>query len=63
MVVVSELVTNAVRHGGGCVELTVRRDDGRVLVVAADRSPGLPQPSIPQDGGRGIMLIEAPAGR
>lgn len=30
--VVSELVTNAVRHGGGCIELSLQAHEGQVLV-------------------------------
>ncbi|GAA4602001.1 anti-sigma regulatory factor (Ser/Thr protein kinase) [Actinoplanes octamycinicus] len=59
-VVVSELVTNAVRHGGGCVALQVESHDGRVVVSVADGSSVVPRRRDPDDvGGRGIALIEA----
>ncbi|KUL33365.1 ATP-binding protein [Actinoplanes awajinensis] len=59
-VVVSELVTNAVRYGGGCVALHVEAQDGRVVVSVADGSPVRPRRRDPDDvGGRGIALIEA----
>ena len=59
-VVVSELVTNAVRHGGGCVTLRLDADGERVTVSVADGSPEVPRKRDPDSaGGRGIMLIEA----
>jgi anti-sigma regulatory factor (Ser/Thr protein kinase) len=59
-VVVSELVTNAVRHGGGCVALTVEAHEERVVIAVADSSPMRPRRRDPDDvGGRGIALIEA----
>ncbi|MEU8657365.1 ATP-binding protein [Actinoplanes philippinensis] len=59
-VVVSELVTNAVRHGGGCVALHLEAHDERVIVSVADGSSVVPRRRAPDgDGGRGIALIEA----
>lgn len=59
-VVVSELVTNAVRHGGGCVALALESHDRRVIVSVADGSSVVPRRRDPDDvGGRGIALIEA----
>ncbi|MEV6349324.1 ATP-binding protein [Actinoplanes sp. NPDC051851] len=59
-VVVSELVTNAVRHGGGCVALHVEAHDERVVVSVADGSSVVPRRRPPDEvGGRGIELIEA----
>ncbi|WP_433833927.1 ATP-binding protein [Actinoplanes sp. CA-015351] len=59
-VVVSELVSNAVRHGGGCLELQLEAHDGRVVVSVADGSAVVPRRRDPDDeGGRGIALIEA----
>src|SRR5687767_3736300 len=46
-VVVSELVTNAVRHGGGCVALHLEARAGRVVVSVADESPVLPRRRAP----------------
>ncbi|MEU8243140.1 ATP-binding protein [Actinoplanes missouriensis] len=59
-VVVSELVTNAVRHGGGCVELQVEAHESTVVVSVADGSSVVPRRRDPDGvGGRGIALIEA----
>jgi anti-sigma regulatory factor (Ser/Thr protein kinase) len=59
-VVVSELVTNAVRYGGGCVALHLEAHDERVIVSVAGGSSVVPRRRDPDDaGGRGIALIEA----
>jgi len=59
-IVVSELVTNAVNHGGGGVELGVQAHGDRVTISAADGSSVLPRRREPDDaGGRGLALIEA----
>ncbi|BBH68915.1 hypothetical protein ACTI_56000 [Actinoplanes sp. OR16] len=59
-VVVSELVTNAVRHGGGCVALQLEAHERRVIVSVADGSSVVPRRRDPDGvGGRGIALIEA----
>ncbi|MET8908409.1 ATP-binding protein [Micromonospora sp. NPDC004551] len=58
--ITSELVTNAVQHGGGCLALTVQSLDGRVVVSVADGSAIVPRRRAPDpDGGRGITVIEA----
>ncbi len=63
-VVVSELVTNAVRHGGGCLELDLESHDGRVVVAVADGSAVVPRRRAPDDaGGRGLALIEGMSSR
>jgi two-component system, OmpR family, sensor kinase len=36
------LVDNALRHGGGTVRLSARREDGSIVVEVADRGPGFP---------------------
>lgn len=59
-VVVSELVTNAVRHGGGLVALSLEAHGEQVVVAVADGSSVVPRRRDPDDvGGRGIALIEA----
>ncbi|MEV0895269.1 ATP-binding protein [Actinoplanes sp. NPDC049802] len=61
--IVSELVSNAVRHGGGCLELRVRLDgDGRVVLTVSDRSTRVPQRRHSDErtaGGRGISFVDA----
>lgn len=57
---VSELVTNAVRHGGGAVAFSVESHDGQVVLCVADSSSAPPRHRDPDhDGGRGLALIEA----
>jgi anti-sigma regulatory factor (Ser/Thr protein kinase) len=68
-VVVSELVSNAVVHGGGCLSLELLAHDGGVTVAVADGSAVLPRrgrgdpealdPVRLAEGGRGIALVEA----
>lgn len=61
----SELVTNAVRHGGGDVTLEVRADERLVRVEVGDDGPQLPSPGpapMPSGavgGGRGLALLSA----
>lgn len=58
---VSELVTNSVRHAGTPVRLTVRRADGGLRVEVADGSKGRPRPHLPDAGaeaGRGLFLLD-----
>lgn len=62
-VVVSELVTNAVRYGGGCIELSLQSHEGQVIVKAADGSSVVPRDRGPRaEGGYGLRLIEACGG-
>jgi anti-sigma regulatory factor (Ser/Thr protein kinase) len=42
VVAVNEVVTNAVRHGGGHGRLRLRVDGGRLVCVVTDRGPGMP---------------------
>ena len=59
---VSELVTNAIRHGGDPVTLTVRPTDDGVRVEVTDGSPEL-RPAVEPDpydtGRRGLRLVDA----
>jgi anti-sigma regulatory factor (Ser/Thr protein kinase) len=60
--VVSELVTNAVRHAGTPVQLTLSRigDGLRVQVRDGSAVPARPRPSDPFDAsGRGLQLVAA----
>lgn len=59
-VVVSELVTNAVLHGGGCLFLDLESHDDRITVAVADRSALVPETrEADGTGGRGLLVIEA----
>jgi hypothetical protein len=56
----SELVTNALQHGEGEVELVIRID-GRLRVEVYDQAPTMPrqlEESPLADLGRGLMLVE-----
>lgn len=60
--IVTELVTNAIRHGGGGLELMLTMHERSVTVSVADGSAVLPErhePDADADGGRGLLLIEA----
>ncbi len=64
-VVVSELVTNAVRYGSPPVRLQIDLTDEAVTVVVEDGSPGRPtarQAAEDAEGGRGLWLVEALSG-
>ena len=61
LLVVSELVTNAVRHGSPPVRLEVLADAHQVRVAVGDGAPGLPDPRTADadaEGGRGMVLVE-----
>ncbi|MFG2095686.1 ATP-binding protein [Streptomyces sp. NPDC048612] len=54
ILVVSELVTNAVRHAGGKLcTLRLTADPESVLVAVGDSSPALPRPRTPDVSGEG----------
>lgn len=61
--IVTELVTNAVRHGeGDTVEVVARLDGGALRLEVADASPALPtRRLVPTQAnfGRGLALVEA----
>jgi CheY-like chemotaxis protein/anti-sigma regulatory factor (Ser/Thr protein kinase) len=60
--VVTELVTNAITHGGSAFRLQLSRTAGAFRIEVVDDGEGTPEPQ-PQDteaeGGRGIMLVDA----
>jgi anti-sigma regulatory factor (Ser/Thr protein kinase) len=59
---VSELVTNAVQHGGPPVVLAVDCDETALHVRVRDGSPVLPEPRDARadaENGRGYVLLEA----
>ncbi|WP_330176812.1 ATP-binding protein [Streptomyces sp. NBC_01498] len=53
LLVVSELVTNAVRHTSGWWRLHLTAGAGSLVVEIADSSPRLPEPRDPDFGGGG----------
>jgi two-component sensor histidine kinase len=60
--VVSELVTNAVRHAGTPVSVRVRLLGSRVRLEVGDGDPRLPQPATGTgESGRGLRLVTAVA--
>jgi anti-sigma regulatory factor (Ser/Thr protein kinase) len=62
LVVITELVQNAVRHTGDGGELVVRRRPDAVLVEVQDTSSHLPETYPPDPrriGGRGLHLVAA----
>lgn len=71
VLVATELITNAIRHGeplaGGQVTVTWQVADGEVLIRVTDAgSPQRPQvrhPSPRETSGRGLALVEALATR
>jgi len=64
----SEIVTNALVHGGGTIELSIEREaQERIRVQVHDQGPGpdaaSPEPSVSDDSalkpsGRGLLIIE-----
>ena len=64
MLLVSELVTNAVRHGSPRITLTVRNDPAGIGVGVTDHGQTLPmlpqrQPNDPMTSGRGLLIVDA----
>lgn len=55
LISVSEVATNAIRHGGGSGTITVRRFPGELLTEIRDSGPGLPEDvasgGVPAGGG------------
>jgi serine/threonine-protein kinase RsbW len=59
---VNEIAINAIQHGGGTADITITRENHRVVVVVQDRGTGLPVdlptalPPPDQPHGRGLWL-------
>lgn len=59
--VVSEMVTNAVRHAEPPVDLEIEVGDGEVVVAVRDGSPDRPvsrEAGADAEGGRGMLLVD-----
>jgi sigma-B regulation protein RsbU (phosphoserine phosphatase) len=64
LLLVTELVTNAIVHAGTEIELRIDTSPGGLRVEVIDRSPGSlpvmkPAPSETREGGRGVFLLDA----
>jgi GAF domain-containing protein len=64
LLLVTELVTNAVVHAGTEIELQTETHSGGLRVEVVDRSPGSlpvirPAPAETREGGRGVFLLDA----
>lgn len=46
--VIGNLLDNALRHGAGATELSVKRDGGRVTLRVRDEGPGVPDEFLPE---------------
>ncbi|MEV4107812.1 ATP-binding protein [Nonomuraea sp. NPDC049695] len=60
VLMVSELITNALMYGDGPYELALHVDAREIMCLVVDSSPLLPQPSPPDVGaehGRGLRII------
>lgn len=62
VLLVDELVTNGLDHGGTTVKVECRRaPDGAVEVEVTDRGPGQPRtgtPALDSTHGRGLLLVD-----
>lgn len=66
LLLVTELVANAVRHGEGPVTLTLVRDQGRLRVEVTDASRRPPRPrdkGVEAESGRGLQIVDVLATR
>lgn len=60
VLIVSELVTNAITHGESRCRVVLRRGIGSIRVEVADHGAGSPEPqphSTVSPGGRGLMIV------
>jgi anti-sigma regulatory factor (Ser/Thr protein kinase) len=60
-IIVTELVTNAIRHSRGPVTLSIGRRLDRIVVQVQDPSPEPPEQEeagVLDDNGRGLLLVE-----
>ena len=63
LLALTELVSNAARHGSGPIEVELSGHSGRLLLRVSDGSSALPRQQGPADqaaeSGRGIVLVDA----
>ncbi|MBN0043720.1 PAS domain S-box protein [Streptomyces actuosus] len=65
LLLLSEILTNAVQHAEGPIALRLRRTATELTVEVSDRSPHLPQPRLAagdEESGRGLILVRTLAG-
>jgi len=61
VLLVDELVANALLHAGTPIDVTLRHESGGVRIEVADRTNVLPTPRVPDrdaTGGRGLQLVD-----
>ncbi|MFC5664309.1 ATP-binding protein [Kitasatospora misakiensis] len=67
VLLVAELVANAMLHGDGPLELVLDATDARLRIEVSDRSPVLPEPRRPHNpalpGGHGLFIVQRTADR
>ena len=66
LMIVNELVSNAVDHARTACEITVRRSSSLVRVLVADQSPlppRIPPPDVNAARGRGLQMVKALSSR
>lgn len=58
LLLVSELVSNSVRHTGSCdIDVRVRATDGRIRVEVSDEGPGFTR-DTPRGDGLGLTIVD-----
>ncbi|MEU1422288.1 ATP-binding protein [Kitasatospora sp. NPDC005751] len=67
VLLVAELVANAMMHGGGPLELVLDASAARLRVEVSDGESALPEPRLPHrpglPGGHGLFIIQRAADR
>lgn len=66
LLLVSELATNAIRHGSPPVRMVLRLEEDKLRVEVTDSSPALPKlghPGPDHVGGRGLQIVQQVAAR
>lgn len=66
LLLVSELVSNAVKHTSGALEISARQAGSTLRVEVSDGSPAMPalqDHSVDSTGGRGLQMVDKLADR